>query len=215
MTTSVKHVFVTSKTDGTDPTDVKPSDWNAAHAITTDITTGIVLGRQAGSAGPIQELAAPFATSGGLAVVPAASARYEAVGNWSWPSVATVVVPISAMIFNNNGGVFSASAGPAGGHKWTPGAGFWHFEAGTNVSNNSAASVELAMYLDKNNVVAAAWAAPSYGSFNETLTPLISCNVQMTATDYIQLRFAISGDQPGGFNFVGTLYSFLSGFRIG
>lgn len=56
MTLSVKHAFVTGKGDGPDTTRVKPTNWNAEHAIVTD-GDGVVLGRSVGSGpGPIQDL---------------------------------------------------------------------------------------------------------------------------------------------------------------
>lgn len=49
------HTFVSQKADGTDPTVVRPRDWNAEHAATAD-GPGVV-GRTASGAGPLDLLA--------------------------------------------------------------------------------------------------------------------------------------------------------------
>src|SRR6185312_942819 len=64
MTLSVKHAFQSAKSDGVDPTDVQPSNWNAAHALTC--ATGVVLGRQTAGVGAVEELAlSSFLTAAG------------------------------------------------------------------------------------------------------------------------------------------------------
>ena len=53
---SLKHKFVSGKSDGTDVTLVKPSNWNAEHDLVT-AGDGIALGRPAGAGpGPVQEV---------------------------------------------------------------------------------------------------------------------------------------------------------------
>lgn len=50
MTFEIKHKFESLKADGTDPSLVKPSDWNDDHNVTSDVDTGIVLGVSSGAA---------------------------------------------------------------------------------------------------------------------------------------------------------------------
>lgn len=53
---SLKHLFNSPKADGSDPTLVKPSDWNAEHKLTAS-TDGVVIGRAVGAGpGDMQEL---------------------------------------------------------------------------------------------------------------------------------------------------------------
>jgi tail collar domain len=55
---TLKHQFNSPQADGVDPTLVKPSDWNAEHAVEASID-GVVIGRAAGAGpGDMQEL--PF-----------------------------------------------------------------------------------------------------------------------------------------------------------
>lgn len=54
MTLTVKHSFVSVKTDGTDPTLVKPSDWNAEHQIL--VSSGTIVGRQSSGVGAAEAL---------------------------------------------------------------------------------------------------------------------------------------------------------------
>ena len=66
MTVSLKHAFHSNKGDGTDPTKVQPSNWNAEHALT--MATAKVLGRTSADAGAVEELdASPL----GLAILAA------------------------------------------------------------------------------------------------------------------------------------------------
>jgi len=54
-----KHKFVSAKADGVDSTLVKPSNWNDEHNMSTDTTTGMLVGKSGGStgvAGPLEEL---------------------------------------------------------------------------------------------------------------------------------------------------------------
>jgi hypothetical protein len=53
---SIKHLFQSSKADGTDNTLVKPSDWNKEHQVLAS-TDGVVIGRAPGAGpGPMDEL---------------------------------------------------------------------------------------------------------------------------------------------------------------
>jgi hypothetical protein len=54
MTIAITHKFVSAKGDGTDPTLVKPSNWNDTHTI--QCATGKVLGRQTAGTGDVEEL---------------------------------------------------------------------------------------------------------------------------------------------------------------
>lgn len=54
MTISLKHTFVSAKADGTDPTQVQPSNWNAEHTIT--MATGKMLGRSTAGTGAVEEI---------------------------------------------------------------------------------------------------------------------------------------------------------------
>lgn len=54
MTISLKHQFQSQKSDGSDPTVVQPSNWNANHTITC--ATNIVLGRSSSGTGTVEEI---------------------------------------------------------------------------------------------------------------------------------------------------------------
>lgn len=54
MTISVKHAFTSAKSDGTDATQVQPSNWNAEHNIT--LAADKLLGRDSSGAGAVQEI---------------------------------------------------------------------------------------------------------------------------------------------------------------
>lgn len=69
MTVSVKHGFTSLKSDGTDPTVVQPSHWNADHVILTASLS--LLGRTSNYTGPVEEL--PI-TSWGIGIVNTATA---------------------------------------------------------------------------------------------------------------------------------------------
>src|SRR5262249_7321091 len=73
---TIKHHFQSLKADGTDPTVVKPSNWNEKHDISTDITTGIVLGSKSGSTA-IEEL--PLV--------------YDGLASWRMNSTGTLLLP--------------------------------------------------------------------------------------------------------------------------
>jgi hypothetical protein len=54
MTISVKHAFASAKADGADPTDVQPSNWNAAHAM--QCASGFLVGRLTAGVGAVEEI---------------------------------------------------------------------------------------------------------------------------------------------------------------
>jgi microcystin-dependent protein len=54
MTIAIKHAFVSLKGDGTDATQVQPSNWNATHS--TSMATGNLLGRLSAGAGVFEEI---------------------------------------------------------------------------------------------------------------------------------------------------------------
>lgn len=54
MTLSIKHKFVSAKTDGTDATLIRPSNWNDAHDIS--LSTNSLIGRATAGAGPAEEI---------------------------------------------------------------------------------------------------------------------------------------------------------------
>lgn len=56
MTVSLKHAFVSPKSDGADSTLVRPSNWNAEHSLTC--ASGVILGRASSSTGAVEELTA-------------------------------------------------------------------------------------------------------------------------------------------------------------
>jgi len=56
MTITITHPFVSQKSDGTDPTQVQPSNWNASHTI--QMGSGFVIGRLTAYNGPAEELPA-------------------------------------------------------------------------------------------------------------------------------------------------------------
>lgn len=55
MTISLKHKFTSAKADGSDTTEVQPSNWNDEHALTT--AARVLVGRKTNSAGAVEELA--------------------------------------------------------------------------------------------------------------------------------------------------------------
>ena len=218
MTLKIAHAFVSPKADGTDPTLVKPSDWNNSHNITTDQTTGVLAGRASGSAGALTDIPAPFNADGSLALVPALAARFKPTADWTWGYTGgQIPVPFATTEFNQNAGTFAGSGGPSGGHKWTPGAGIWHFDIQVWVNNAEFVVTSYAMYLIKNGTTdLGAWAGTSPGlpSPGDVMSPRISCLAQLTSSDYLQVQFAIGGSQPGGYNFTAA-NSFFAGNRVG
>ena len=56
MTITITHPFVSQKSDGNDPTQIQPSNWNAGHTI--QMASGFVLGRMSSFTGAAEELAA-------------------------------------------------------------------------------------------------------------------------------------------------------------
>jgi hypothetical protein len=56
MTISITHPFVSQKSDGNDPTQVQPSNWNAAHTL--QMSSGFVVGRMSAYNGAAEELPA-------------------------------------------------------------------------------------------------------------------------------------------------------------
>jgi microcystin-dependent protein len=54
MTIQIKHAFVSLKGDGTDSTQVQPSNWNAVHALT--LASGNLVGRLTAGAGAAEEI---------------------------------------------------------------------------------------------------------------------------------------------------------------
>jgi len=54
MTIQVKHAFVSLKGDGTDNTQVQPSNWNAVHSVT--LASGQLMGRLSGGIGAVEEI---------------------------------------------------------------------------------------------------------------------------------------------------------------
>lgn len=54
MTISLKHLFQSQKSDGSDPTAVQPSNWNAEHVITC--ATNRLLGRASAGTGAVEEI---------------------------------------------------------------------------------------------------------------------------------------------------------------
>jgi len=55
MAISLRHAFTSAKADGTDPTLVQPSNWNAEHALT--MATARILGRTTAATGVAEEIA--------------------------------------------------------------------------------------------------------------------------------------------------------------
>jgi len=54
MAIQIKHAFISLKGDGTDATQVQPSNWNAAHS--TSIASGNLVGRLSAGAGSFEEI---------------------------------------------------------------------------------------------------------------------------------------------------------------
>lgn len=54
MAVSLKHKFTSAKTDGTDTTLVRPSNWNDEHNLT--LNSGALLGRSSAGAGVAEEI---------------------------------------------------------------------------------------------------------------------------------------------------------------
>lgn len=76
MTIEVKHKFQSLKGDGSDLTQVQPSNWNDTHDMT--MATGKVLGRATVGVGPVEEL--PAGTAGLSLLAAATSADLAALG---------------------------------------------------------------------------------------------------------------------------------------
>lgn len=76
MTITVKHKFQSLKGDGSDLTQVQPSNWNDTHDMT--MATGKVLGRATVGVGPVEEL--PAGTAGLSLLAAATSADLAALG---------------------------------------------------------------------------------------------------------------------------------------
>ena len=52
---AVNHTFFSAVPDGTDPTVLRPSDWNADHTLS--MATSRILGRTTSGAGTVEEIA--------------------------------------------------------------------------------------------------------------------------------------------------------------
>lgn len=71
MTIQIKHAFVSLKGDGTDATQVQPSNWNALHS--TSIATGNIVGRLTAGTGAFEEIPISSYMAGLLATADAAA----------------------------------------------------------------------------------------------------------------------------------------------
>src|ERR1700736_434999 len=60
MALGITHAFVTAKTDGTDSSLLRPSNWNAAHVITMDTNT--LMGKASAGTGPAEAIPVSAAT---------------------------------------------------------------------------------------------------------------------------------------------------------
>lgn len=67
MTLSLRHPFVSGKSNGADPTLVQPSDWNAAHTLTQ--LPGTLLGALAGGAGQTVEIPISVDATGNTTII--------------------------------------------------------------------------------------------------------------------------------------------------
>lgn len=111
MTIAIKHAFVSLKGDGTDATQVQPSNWNAAHSCT--LASGNVMGRLSAGAGAVEEipLSAYFASLMGAAdaaTLAGLLGLFE-TGDVKWTFKTT---PAAGWIIVNNGGTIGdASSG--------------------------------------------------------------------------------------------------------
>lgn len=76
MTIEVKHKFTSLKGDGSDRTQVQPSNWNETHTLS--MATAKVLGRVSAGAGAVEEL--PAGTAGLSLLAAATSADLVALG---------------------------------------------------------------------------------------------------------------------------------------
>lgn len=103
----VHHIFTNPQADGPDPTIVRPSDWNSAHAVTA--IDGIGAGTQTASSGTII-----FANSNGLTF--GLSGSTQITGSYTVPSTAGLLSAINLsagttsnnatrMVFADGGGV--------------------------------------------------------------------------------------------------------------
>lgn len=138
MTISLKHSFNLAKSDGTDTTIVKPSDWNAEHVIT--LGAGKVLGRDASGSGAVQELPIsvdsslqsmkpPSGTTAQRPATPAAgmmrynstTTRLEAYIDSAWTGVGRAVSVGTSAPSNNYSGdlYFNTSTGALQVHNGT------------------------------------------------------------------------------------------------
>jgi hypothetical protein len=81
MALKIVHRFLSGKADGTDVTNVKPSDWNDEHDVETDGGGGMVVGRDTTGPGPLQELPLAYSAAG-------------AVGRWIAAVVGSFGLPL-------------------------------------------------------------------------------------------------------------------------
>lgn len=112
MTLSIRHNFVSAKSDGVDLTLVQPSYWNASHVIT--MAAGTILGRDSSGAGAAQELP--------LSVTPAGDADFTTgLGYLKVPRGTTAQrpgAPVASMIrYNSTLGYFEGYDATAA---WVP-----------------------------------------------------------------------------------------------
>lgn len=108
------HKFISAKSDGTDATEVKPSNWNDEHDFESD-QTGVVLGRDTTGPGSIQEL--PFG------IGPDGSVTLSGGGAFAPPRGTTAARPASptpgAIRFNTTTNLLEVY-GLNGQPSWTP-----------------------------------------------------------------------------------------------
>lgn len=111
MTIAIKHAFVSLKGDGTDNTQVQPSNWNALHSFT--LATGNVVGRLSAGAGAAEEIpiSAYFATLMGVADVNALATKIGLFETGDVKYTFKTAPSTGWIIVNNGGSIGDATSG--------------------------------------------------------------------------------------------------------
>jgi len=114
MAIAITHAFISLKGDGTDATQVQPSNWNAAHA--TSMASGNVLGRLSAGAGAFEEIPIS-AYMAGLLATPDAATLIGLLGGHSTGDVKYTFAspaPTGWILINNGDPATIGNAGAAG-----------------------------------------------------------------------------------------------------
>ena len=155
MTISLTHPFVSAKSDDTDTTLVRPSNWNAEHTIT--MATARLLGRTTGGSGAVEEISAgssltltggvlDVASIGGITTIASGSLSGAAVSLTSIAATyAYLVVQITGASTSAGSGTVRVRVDTDNGASYDTTAanykGYWWDAAGTALAAMSQASL--------------------------------------------------------------------------